>query len=149
MEINGLPLHVLVVHAAVVFGPLSAVCALAYVALPSWRDRLRWVTLGLVLIAFGAIWTAYLSGESFLDSARFNGIEGTPLEESIEKHEDLAETLRLVVSGFAAVTVLAVWQHSREGAARYVLGALVAAGAIATLVLTVLTGDAGAQSVWG
>jgi hypothetical protein len=149
MEINGLPLHVLVVHAAVVFGPLSALSALAYVALPSWRDRLRWVTLLLVLIATGAIWTAYLSGANFFDSDRFNGIEGTPLEKSILDHEALAETLRLVVSGFAAVTLLATWQHKREGAVRLLLGVLVAAGAIATLVYTVLTGDAGAQSVWG
>ena len=41
MEINGLPLHVLVVHAAVVFGPLAALSAIGYVALPSQRDRLR------------------------------------------------------------------------------------------------------------
>jgi len=149
MEINGLPLHVLVVHAAVIFGPLAALCALAYVALPSWRDRLRWVTLALVLIACGAIWTAYLSGEDFLESDRFKGIAGTPLEDSIHEHQELAETLRLVVSGFTAVTLLATWQHARQGVGRFVLGGLVAAGAIATLVYTVLTGDAGAQSVWG
>ena len=34
MEINGLPLHPLVVHAAVVFGPLAALTALAYVVPP-------------------------------------------------------------------------------------------------------------------
>ena len=148
MEINGLPLHVLVVHAAVVFGPLAALSALAYVALPSWRDRLRWVTLALVLIAFGAIWTAYLSGESFLESDRFSGIAGSPLEEKIHDHQELAETLRLVVSGFALVTVLAVWQHKREGAGRVLLSVLVGVGAVATLAYTVLTGDAGAQAVW-
>jgi hypothetical protein len=149
MEINGLPLHVLVVHAAVVFGPLAALCAIAYVALPSQRDRLRWVTLALVLIATGAIWTAYLSGEDFLESDRFTGIAGTPLEELIHDHEELAETLRLVVSGFAAVTLLAVWQHRREGLLRYALGALVAAGALGTLVLVFLTGEAGSKAVWG
>lgn len=149
MEINGLPLHVLVVHAAVVFGPLAALCAIAYVALPSQRDRLRWVTLVLVLVATGAIWTAYLSGEDFLESDRFSGISGSPLEKLIDDHQELAETLRLVVSGFAAVTVLAVWQHRREGAARYLLGALVVAGALATLAYTFLTGEAGSKAVWG
>jgi hypothetical protein len=149
MEINGLPLHVLVVHAAVVFGPLAALCALAYVALPSWRDRLRWPTLVLVVIAFGAIWTAYVSGQNFFDSDRFNGIEGSELEQNILDHRALARTLRLVVSGFAFVTILAIWQHKREGAGRVVLSVLVAAGAIGTLAYTVLTGDAGAQSVWG
>ena len=33
MEINGLPLHPLAVHAAVVFGPLAALLALAYAVL--------------------------------------------------------------------------------------------------------------------
>jgi hypothetical protein len=148
MEINGLPLHVLVVHAAVVFGPLAALCAIGYVALPSQRDRLRWVTLVLVLIATGAIWTAYLSGKNFLESDRFSGISGSPLETLIHEHEELAETLRLVVSAFAAVTVLAVWQHRRTGVARYTLGGLVVAGALATLVYTFLTGEAGSTAVW-
>ena len=104
MEINGLPLHVLAVHAAVVFGPLSAVVAIAYAALPSWRDRLRWVTLAIVLIATAAIWTAYLSGEDFFESDRFAGVRGEALEK-IETHEEYAETLRLMTSGFAVVTL--------------------------------------------
>ena len=148
MEINGLPLHVLAVHAAVVFGPLSAVVAIAYAALPSWRDRLRWVTLVIVLVATAAIWTAYLSGEDFFESDRFAGVRGAALEK-IETHEEYAETLRLVTSGFAIVTVLATWLHSRTGAVRYLLSALVIVGALATLVWTVLTGDAGAKAVWG
>jgi len=81
-EFNGLPLHVLVVHAAVVFGPLAALSALAYVGLPKYRDggrdlnnyridqnlrRKRWgltfaivfgviSILGLGLLVFWASW---------------------------------------------------------------------------------------------
>lgn len=149
MEINGLPLHVLVVHAAVVFGPLAALCAIAYVVLPSQRDRLRWVTLGLVLVAVGAIWFAALSGENFYESDRFDGARGTPVGDQIEEHEELGEMLRNVATGFAVVTGLAVGLRRREGSLRYLLGALVVVGAIATLVYTVMTGDAGAQAVWG
>jgi uncharacterized membrane protein len=148
MEINGLPLHPLVVHVAVVFGPLAALAALAYVAVPRHRDKLRWVTLALVLIATASIWTAYLTGESFFESDRFAGMRGEALER-IEHHEELAETLRLVTSGFAIVTIAATWLHDRTGPLRIVLGALVAVGAVATLVWTVMTGDAGAQAVWG
>jgi len=148
MEINGLPLHVLVVHAAVVFGPLAALCAIGYVALPSQRNRLRWPMLVLAIIAFGAIWTAALSGENFYESDRFKGIEGTPVETNIENHEELGETLRNIVTGFLVVTGLAAWQHKREGVMRHAIGALVVAAALATLVYTVLTGDAGAQAVW-
>ena len=117
MEINGLPLHVLALHAAVVFGPLAALVAIAYAVLPSWRDRLRW----------------------------FSG----PALEKIETHEEYAETLRLMTSGFAVVTVAATWLHRREGAVRYLLSALVVVGAVLTLIWTILTGDAGAKAVWG
>ena len=148
MEINGLPLHVLAVHAAVVFGPLAAGVALAYVALPSWRDRLRWVTLVVVLIATASIWAAYLSGVNFEESDRIQGV-GEEIKKKIATHEEFANTLRLVTSAFALVTILATWLHTRTGALRILLSVLVAAGAIATLIWTFLTGDAGAQAVWG
>ena len=147
-EINGVPLHPLVVHAAVVFGPLAALSALAYVGLPKHRDKLRWVTLVMVLIGLGSIWAAYLTGDNFYGSDRFARVSGD-LEEKIEHHESLAGVLRWITTGFALVTVISVWQHRREGAARYALGILVVIGALLTLVWTVRTGDAGAQSVWG
>ena len=147
MEINGLPLHPLVVHAAVIFGPLAALAALVYVLVPRWRDRLRWPMLVLVLVATASIWAAYLTGENFCDSESFF-TEGA-LGEKVEKHEELADKLRFMTSGFAIVAVLAAWLHTRTGATRVLLGALLALAAVGTLVLTVLTGDAGAQAVWG
>lgn len=147
MEVNGLPLHPLVVHAAVVFGPLSALAALAYALVPTWRDRLRWPTVVAVLLATATIWVAYLTGLSFRDSRDFfsTGAVGA----KIEHHKALAGALRLVTSGFALLTVLAVLLHDRRGFLRLVLSGLVSVAAIATLVYTVLTGEAGAQAVWG
>jgi hypothetical protein len=147
MEINGLPLHPLVVHAAVVFGPLAALGALVYVFVPRWRDRLRWPMLVLVLVATGAIWAAYLTGVSFRDSKDFF-TEGA-IGEKVRKHERLAGKLRLATSAFAIVAFLAAWFHTRSGAVRILLSVLVAVAALGTLVLTILTGDAGAQAVWG
>jgi len=148
MELNGLPLHVLAVHAAVVLGPLAALVALAYAALPRYRDQLRWVALVAVLVAAGSIWVAYLSGEEFFASDRFANTRGEALEK-IEKHQDYAGTLRWLATGFAVVTIAAAWWHHRAGAARWLLSGLVAVGAVLTLVWVVLTGDAGAQAVWG
>jgi uncharacterized membrane protein len=148
MEINGVPLHPLVVHAAVVFGPLAALSALVYVGWPKHRDKLRWVTLVMVLIGTGAIWAAYLTGNNFFSTSRFDNFSGDALDR-IHTHQNYARTLRWIATGFAVVTVVAVWQHSRTGSARYVLGGLVVVGAITTLVWTVLTGDAGARAVWG
>src|SRR4051794_36681111 len=116
-EINGLPLHPLTVHAAVVLGPLAALSALAYVALPRYRDPLRWVALVAVLLGTAAIWAAYLTGDNFFASSRFDHFSGEALDR-IETHEGYARTLRWMTSGFAAVTVLATWLHSRTGGAR-------------------------------
>jgi uncharacterized membrane protein len=147
-EINGLPLHPLVVHAAVVFTPLAAVSGIAYAGWPRYRDRLRWVTLVLVVIGFGAIWAAYLSGNNFYQSDHFAKVSGE-LKDRIEHHESLAGVLRWIVTGFALVTVVAVWQHSRTGAVRVVLNGLVVVGAVLTVIWVVMTGDAGSRAVWG
>jgi hypothetical protein len=142
-EINGLPLHALVVHVAVVFGPLSALAGVIY-ALPKWRDRLRWPLVVTVLIAVGAVWVAYLSGEHVADANNYTG----ELQKLLAKHEDRAGALRLVMSGYAIVSLVAAWQHARAGAVRVVLAVLVVAFAIATLIYTILTGDAGAHLAW-
>src|SRR3954451_23967090 len=129
MEINGLPLHPLVVHAAVIFGPLAAVIALAYVGLPKYRDRLRWITLGAVLIATATIWAAYLTGNNFFSTDRFADFSGKILDR-IATHQRYARTLRWITTGFALATILATWQHNRTGPVRIVLGILVAVGAV-------------------
>jgi hypothetical protein len=148
MTIAGLPAHILMIHAAVVLGPLSALGALAYVGLPRFRDQLRWPVLALTVIAVGAIWAAYLTGVNFFESDRFANVSGE-LHENIETHEHYAMTLRWIASGFGIVTVAATYFfHSREGAARIVLNALVALSAVGTLVWVLLTGDAGSRAVW-
>ena len=144
MEINGLPLHALVVHAAVIFGPLAALAGILYVV-PRWRDRLRWPMVGLVVIAVGAIWTAYFSG-GWVEEA--NGPYTGEFGALFETHEERADILRWVASGFGLVALAAAWWHTRTGALRAVLSGLVLVGAVATAIYVVLTGDAGAQVAW-
>ena len=60
---NGLPLHVLVVHAAVFVTPLAALAALALVR-PSWRTRFRWPVAIALLVAWLVVWLARASGEA-------------------------------------------------------------------------------------
>ena len=52
MEINGLPLHPLVVHAVVVLSPLAALGGLLYAAVPRWRWWLRWPLVQVLWISF-------------------------------------------------------------------------------------------------
>lgn len=143
MEINGLPLHALVVHAAVVLGPLSALAGLGY-AVPRWRDWLRWPLVVSALVAAGAVWVAYLSGEQLTEANTYGG----PLAELVETHEERAEVFRLAIAGFAAAAVAAGLLHQRRGAVRWALAGLVAVLAVVSLVYAVLTGDAGAQVAW-
>ena len=148
MNIAGLPAHVLIIHAAVVFGPLAAVSALAYVGLPRYRDLLRWPTLVLALVALGAIWAAYITGNNFFASDHFDNFSGEALE-NIETHQIYASTLRWIASAFGILTVASTYSyHSRPGTARNVLLALTALSAVGTLVWVILTGDAGSRAVW-
>ena len=119
-----------------IFGPLSALAAIAYVVLPGFRDRLRWPTLVLVLNGALSIWAAHLSGNNLYDSERFAQVGGE-LEEKIDHHQSLADALRWITTGFAVLTMVAIWQHRRNGVTRYLFGALVVIGAVATIIWTV------------
>ena len=144
MEINGLPLHPLVIHAAVVFGPLAALAALVYAVVPSWRDRMRIPMVALALIAGGAVAAAYITGTNFLDSKP----ELKQLEQ-VQTHQDRAWIALWVTLAFAVVALAAGFLHERRGALRVGVQCLLIVAALGTLVSVVLTGDAGARAVWG
>ncbi|MBC9733231.1 DUF2231 domain-containing protein [Nocardioides marmotae] len=144
MDINGLPLHALVVHTAVVLGPVAALFGIAYAAVPRWRDWLRWPMAVLAVPAAAAVWVAFLSGEQLTEANQYGG----PLAALVETHEERAAVFRVVVLAFAVVAVLAAALHRRVGATRWVLAVLLAGTGVATVVYAVLTGDAGAQVAW-
>ena len=155
MEINGLPLHFLVVHVVVVLGPLAGLTGLVYALVPRWRWLLRWplVVLGVV-VAVAAV-VAVQAGEAFLDVRP----ELAPL---VVEHQEWGELLRGVALVFVAVALLAAWALggpsalvSGRGAreSRGVLGwialALLVTASAAVLVLVFLAGDSGSRAVWG
>jgi uncharacterized membrane protein len=144
MEINGLPLHPLVVHAAVVFGPLAALAALVYALVPSWRDRMRLPMAAVALIAGLAIVAAYFTGNDFLDSK-------PELKElaAVDTHASRGRITLWVTIGFSVVALASAWLHDRTGPVRVGMQALLVAAALATLVMVVLTGDSGSRAVWG
>src|SRR3954464_9668062 len=100
MEINALPLHPLAVHAAVVFGPLAALAALAFLV-PRWRDRLRWPMVVLAVIATGAIVLAYYSGGDLLESKP--ELKASP---QVEAHEELGDQLLWIGLAFGVIAVV-------------------------------------------
>jgi uncharacterized membrane protein len=143
MEINGLPLHPLVVHAAVIFGPLAALAALAYLV-PRWRDVMRWPMVVLTVVGVGAVVVAYFSGGDFLDSKP--QLRTSP---QVQKHEDLGTQSLWVAHAVGLVALVSGWRDPRTRAGRIVLNVLLAVAAVALLVIVVRTGDAGARAVWG
>ena len=143
MEINGLPLHPLVVHAAVIFGPIAALVALAFLV-PRWRLTLRWPMVGLAVVATVSIVAAYLTGGNFLEHKP--ELRTSP---QVQTHQDRAGQLLWVTIAFGVIALLSGWFATRTGALRVVLDVLLGVAAVATLVLVFLTGEAGARAVWG
>lgn len=149
MTINGLPLHPLVIHGAVVSAPIAGLLAIAYLV-PRWRPRLRWPLLVVGIAAAVLVWLAGLTGGSLEGAAATRAaMAANPvLAAAIHHHEDLAGKLQAATWVLAALAAGAWWFHHRPGWARNVLLVLLPVCGVAALVLVVLTGDAGARAVW-
>ena len=158
MEINGLPLHPLVVHAAVVFLPLAALLSLMYAAVPRWRWAFRWPMVGMTAAALGSVMTAYFSGRNFLD-------QRPELKQSsaVKLHQERADVLFWITIVFAVLVALSAWGlggpsgliSGRFGRGRHnplvewSLVAMLSIMSISALAMVIQTGDAGAKAVWG
>jgi uncharacterized membrane protein len=158
MEIAGLPLHPLVVHAVVVFAPLAALFALAYAVVPRWRWALRWVLVACTAVAVVTATISTMSGEELLET--LPGLDELP---SMETHEERGELLRNALFLFSVIVGLAAWRlggpsglvsgrgakESAGGALDGLLAAALVAASLAVAVLTFLAGHTGAVVVWG
>ncbi|WP_374455719.1 DUF2231 domain-containing protein [Nocardioides sp.] len=153
MELNGVPLHPLVVHAVVVLGPLAALTGLAYAVVPKWRWLLRWPLVVLAVLTAVTAFIATLSGEDLLESRP----ELAPL---VEEHEERGELLRNVSLGYVPVAVLAAWalggvsalasgRGARESRWQVPVAALLVVASLGLVVVLFLAGDSGARAVWG
>lgn len=154
MEINGLPLHPLVVHAVVVFVPLGALSAILFALMPRWRWLLRWPTLLLALGAVAVTRVAVISGNSLKSDRDLGG-------DLLDRHIMWGQRLEYAVWVFAVIAVLACWvlpyvvplkdrTDRVSPAASLTMAVTVALPVVAAVVLVfaVITGDAGAKAVW-
>lgn len=141
--IAGLPMHPLVVHAAVVLLPLSALVLVVLVFVPSWRTRFGWATIAGLAAGTGAAFVAKESGEALAAKV------GLPAD-----HAFWGDILVPVSIGLFVVAV--AWlvlrdraeRTSRRSAAATVTGALAVVLALAATAITVIVGHSGAQAVW-
>ena len=156
MEIGGLPLHPLVVHAAVVLIPATAGLSALFALLPQWRWLTRWPTAAMALLTVALAWLAVLSGRALLEAR-------PELEPLVQVHEQRGEILAWSTIPFALLVLVACWWlpgttalasgrgvwTGRTGGLGKVLTVVVPLVAVVILVLTVLVGDSGARAVWG
>jgi hypothetical protein len=150
-----LPLHVLVIHAAVLVLPVSALVAIVFALVPKWRWLLRWPTL---LLGIGSLLLAYVakeSGEAFVAAI-------PQLEKLVELHKDRGNLLFWFVLIFLVVAIAAFvllggpsQLASGKGAKatkskplELVVSAAVVVIGVLVIWQTIRTGDAGAKAVW-
>jgi hypothetical protein len=150
-----LPLHVLVVHLAVVVLPVAALTGIVFALVPRWRWFLRWPAL---LLGVGTLVCAYVakkSGEAFETAV-------PTLTKVVAVHAGRANLLFWYCVIFAVIsiaayfllggrTALASGKGSRETISRpleIVTQAAVVVIAVLVLYQTIRTGDAGARAVW-
>jgi hypothetical protein len=142
--IFGLPVHPLVVHAAVVLVPSVALAGIAMSYIPSFSRRYGKAILILAALAQASLFLARQSGESFEER----------LGKNIERHAQLGE-----IAPFTFIPLLVLlylrWRLDREGATtgspaiRRLVSILLVAAALFALIYILLTGHSGADSVWG
>lgn len=152
----GLPTHAIIVHAVVIFVPLTALAAIALTAVPRWRTRFGVLAALAALTSIGSVFVAERSGE-FLED-RVLSTEGAPFELVLE-HTSLGEDLMpwvLVLSIALLVLIgLAFWGARHEAdrpswfnLAGWGIGAISVVGAVASLIYVVLIGHSGSEAVW-
>jgi hypothetical protein len=155
-KIGDLPLHPLVVHAAVIGIPLAALLALLF-AFPKTREWARWP---LAITVVGATAVTFVARESGLALEAALGIKpGNPVGDLVLQHSLLANQLFYIMIGLAVIGLLNVFLVSKrtadgEGTAkqsailRVGLPILLVAVAVVALVWIVRVGDLGARAVW-
>ena len=153
--INGLPVHPLVVHAAVVLIPLTLVGTILIAVRPAWRRTLGW---WVVLLAAAALVTSVAAKES---GEKFATRVGLPVT-----HADLGDVMPLFAFlMFAATTAYVVVGYLQDRkqapasgtaaggfAGQSVLVTVLAVVAVVVAIVAtgwvIRVGDSGAKAVW-
>jgi len=139
LELGGLPIHPLVVHAAVVMIPLAAVALLAGVIL---YRRIPQVFGVAVIIAWVAALSAFLASQSGEALAGEIGITST--------HQQWGELMGQLTITAAVVSTLTWFIRRRGWKILSLIGTLTTLIAAPVLLVVVfLAGHSGAQATWG
>jgi uncharacterized membrane protein len=144
--VNGIPVHPLVVHAAVVFVPLTALGMIAMAIWPRFSAKLGWLVAASAVLATVFSFAAKESGEVLQDRVGEPGFD----------HAELGDVMP-IFAGVLLIAVVALWLIDRSAPADgpaprrglriavAIVGVLIALG---NVVWVYKVGDSGAKSVW-
>jgi len=153
LQVAGLPLHPLIVHAVVVLTPLTVLALLLGAFWPAARRRLGVVTALGALVVLVLVPITVAAGQSLAER-----IGPVP---AVERHEELGEMLLpWAIALFVVAAAQWAWfrfgearmrRRSPGGAVAVRIGLAVASVVVGvgTMVMIVLIGDSGARAVWG
>ncbi len=152
-QINGLPVHILVIHAAVVFVPLLALGAIVYAAVPRVRSKIGWAVLALAIITPIVTFVSKESGEKLYDRLIANGVSGNG-KVLLDDHMGFGSKLFLFTVALGLVTLVTTLLTLRKPGslprvADVALGVIMVALAAVSGYYVFKTGDSGAHAVWG
>ena len=149
MEILGLPLHPLVVHAVVILVPLAALGGIVISAWTAARRRYGSLTVVFAAAAAGSTFVAQEAGDPF--AATF-----ARTTEAMQTHMDLGDSLLtwVIILFFGTVAVMVAQrlidqQNPRGRVALIAGGVITAISAVVSIVQVIRIGHSGATAVWG
>ena len=148
MEFLGIPVHPLVVHAAVVLVPLVAIGTLLIAFWPKARIRFGWLTAILSLGGIGATFLARQSGEELFESLNE---EASPTLSSHMSWGNQAfwPAIVMAVALFAMMLITRGRKAEDRSSVWYWVSAVVAVlAAVVSLVMIIKVGHSGATAVW-
>lgn len=158
--VGGLPVHPLVVHAAVVLTVVACLGLLVLLVVPRWRLVYGWLTWATLGAGSVAVLVSKFSGERLADHV------GLPADHSEWADRLVVATavLDLLATAWLGTVLLAhrrfrTGQHATESGSSPValprrrglttaLGVLTALGSVLVLALSVATGHSGATAAW-
>ena len=149
MEVFGLPLHPLVVHAVVVFVPLAALGGLVISALRWARVRYGWLVVACAFVGAVSTLVAQQAGEDM--SRKIS--QPTP---AMETHFHLGDSLlvwAILLFVGTALVMAGQWlidRHNKRGNLVLIGGMLITVVCgIVSIIQTVRIGHSGSAAVWG
>ena len=152
-QINGLPVHALVLHAAVIFVPLQAFGAIVYALVGPWRPKIGWAVALLAVVAPISTFVAKASGQALYDRLIAQGLKG-PGKDILTNHMGYGGMTLWFSLALGVVTLVLVGLTVRSSSSlpkivQIILGVIVIALAAGAGYFVFMTGDSGATAVWG